>query len=128
VLETPALLSRALDYYAEAAGEPPAEFRANVQAVIDGRAAALGCEVRRFEDEAAAIVRRLENRRGRVEDAALLPPERTAERVMRYERHLHGLLTSTVHELERLQARRGGVPVVPPVVADIRVTGSDGPD
>src|SRR5687768_18174285 len=51
-----------------------------------------------------------------------LPPEHIAERVMKYEKHLHGQLTSTLHELERLQARRGGLPVAPPVVADVQVT------
>jgi hypothetical protein len=126
VLGSAEWLGRALDYYADAAGETPAEFRANVQTAIDGRAAAHVREVSRLEAEAAAILRRAESRRSRAADAALLPPEPIAERVMKYEKHLHGLLTSTLHELERLQARRGGMPVIPPVVADIQVTGSVG--
>jgi len=43
------------------------------------------------------------------------------ERIAKYERHLHNLLTSTLHELERLQARRQGESVPPPVVADVNV-------
>ena len=49
------------------------------------------------------------------------------ERVAKYERHLHTLLTSTLHELERLQARRGGEAVPPPVVADVNLTVDAGP-
>ena len=49
------------------------------------------------------------------------------ERIAKYERHLHGLLTSTLHELERLQARREGEVVPPPAVADLNVTVDTGP-
>jgi hypothetical protein len=41
---------------------------------------------------------------------------------VKYERHLHNLLTSTLHELERLQARREGDAIPPPAVADVTVT------
>jgi len=50
------------------------------------------------------------------------------ERIAKYERHLHSLLTSTLHELERLQARREGEPVPPPVVADVNVTVDPAPE
>lgn len=60
--------------------------------------------------------------RSRAADAALLLPEPVTERIIKYEKHLHAQLTSTLHELERLQARRGGMPVVPPIVADIQAT------
>ncbi|WP_162669651.1 hypothetical protein [Gemmata massiliana] len=43
------------------------------------------------------------------------------ERIAKYERHLHGLLTSTLRELERLQARREGANVPPPVAAEVSV-------
>jgi hypothetical protein len=118
----PELLLRGLDYYASGVEGTAAEFRADVQAMIDGRVAALARQVSRLEAEHVAIIRRSENAVVRAADAALLPPERTADLVMKYEKHLHGLLNSTLHELERLQARRGGVPVPPPVVADLNVT------
>jgi hypothetical protein len=119
---TPKLLNRAIDYYATAVEGTDAEFRADMQRLIDSRAAALGRQVERLEAEAAAIIRWTENSRARTADAALLPPEYLAERVMRYEKHLNGLLTSTLHELERFQARRGGQPAIPPVVADVQVS------
>jgi hypothetical protein len=49
------------------------------------------------------------------------------ERLAKYSQHLHTLLTSTLHELERLQARREGEPVAPPAVADVHVTVDTGP-
>ena len=36
--------------------------------------------------------------------------------------HLHNVLTSTLHELERLQARREGEAVPAPAVADVNLT------
>ena len=50
-----------------------------------------------------------------------MPTAGQDERVVKYERHLHNLLTSTLHELERLQARRDGEAVPPPAVADVNV-------
>jgi hypothetical protein len=122
VVWTAALLVVGLGYYAGVAGETPAVFRGNVQAAIDGRAAGLGRQVARLEAEVRALVRRAEGGRARLADTALLPPADVADRVMKYERHLHGLLTSTLHELERVQARRGGRAVPPPAVADLGVT------
>ncbi len=50
-----------------------------------------------------------------------MPPAGRDERVIRYESYLHKLLTSTLHELERLQANRVGKGVPPPVVVDVAV-------
>jgi hypothetical protein len=52
----------------------------------------------------------------------LLPSDGRDERIAKYERHLHNLFTSTLHELERLQARREGQAVPPPAVADLNLT------
>jgi len=119
---TTELLLRGLDYYAGTVERTTAEFRADVQTMLDGRVAALARQVKRLEADQTAIIRRAESELSRAADAALLPPERIAEQVMKYEKHLHGLLNSTLHELERLQDRRGGKPVIPPVVADVTVT------
>jgi hypothetical protein len=119
---TAGLLRRGLDYYAEAVGSPPAEFRTEVWDTLRQREAAFGREVRRLEEEAVAITRRSERTRGRAANAALLQPEVIAERVMKYEKHLHSQLTSTLHELERFQLRRVGSAVLPPIVADVNVT------
>jgi hypothetical protein len=80
---TPELMLRGLDYYASAVEGTTAEFRADVQGMLDGRVAALARQVRRLEAERVALVRRAESRQTRVADAALLPSEATTERVMK---------------------------------------------
>ena len=72
-------------------------------------------------------IRLLDGRVARKQTAKLLPGDGRDERIARYERHLHGLLTSTVHELERLRTRREGGVVPPPAVADVNVTVDVGP-
>lgn len=44
----------------------------------------------------------------------LLPSPVVLEQVVRYEAHLERCLFRTLHELERRQSRRAGMPVVPP--------------
>ena len=52
---------------------------------------------------------------------ALLPPEETLEKVSRYETTLERSLYRTIHELQRLQAARGGVALPPPAAVDVDV-------
>jgi hypothetical protein len=82
----------------------------------------LSRKILRLEGEAAAVARLLDSGKTRRESVKLLPGDGRDERIARYERHLHNLLTSTLHELERLQARREDEPVSPPAVADLNVT------
>lgn len=111
----------ALDYYANATEWPTAEFRAELQWTLDSRTAELARGLRRREAEVVALNRRLDAEPERVAAPALLPPDAAADKIIKYEKHLHAQLTSTLHKLERLQARRGGVFVPPPVVADLHV-------
>jgi hypothetical protein len=95
--------------------------------VVETKHAAIAGEVSRLEAEVATLLPRAEQERALAASAALLPPEPVTQRVLKYEKHLHSLLTSTLHELERLQARRAGAAVLPPVVADVHVS-ITGPD
>lgn len=115
---TPTLAIKALDHLGRAAGQPPAEFRPRIRRAIQARVAALERDVRRLEADAAAIVRRDEDSRGRAADAALLPPTDLVGRVIEYEKHLHAQLSATIRELERSQDRRR----LTPTVANLRVT------
>lgn len=81
----------------------------------------LARKVRRLEREANAVARLLDGCTARKQAEKLLPSDGRDERIAKYERHLHTLLTSTLHELERLRARREGEPVSPPTVADVTV-------
>lgn len=83
--------------------------------------------VQRLEREAGAVTRLLDARVTRKQAAELIPGDGRDERIAKYERHLHTLLTSTLHELERLQARREGGAVPSPAVADVTVTVDAGP-
>ncbi|MBM3979722.1 MAG: hypothetical protein FJ304_05470 [Planctomycetes bacterium] len=119
---TPEMIGRGLSVYAGFAREPVEGFIEGVRTAIVERAEELGRAVRRLERDEAALVRLLDEGAARARAVHLLPPNGGEERVAKYERHLHTLLTSTLHELERLQARRDGDTVVPPVVADVNVT------
>lgn len=113
---------RGLALYAATAGESPARTLAAVRDALEDRAEDLDRAVRRLEGEAAAVARILETGPEREKTGPLLPGGGRDERIAKYERHLHTLLTSTLHELERLQARRGGEPVQLPAVAEVNVT------
>jgi hypothetical protein len=119
---TAAVIGRGLALYAGYARESPERFRQTVLIELEAWAEELERKVRRLEGEAAAVARLLDGGKGRQKAARLLPGDGRDERIAKYERHLHGLLTSTLHELERLQARRGGEPLLPPAVADVTVT------
>ncbi len=47
------------------------------------------------------------------------------DRLARYEVTHERSLHRNLHELERLQARRAGIPVLPPIAIDVDVTGGD---
>jgi len=51
--------------------------------------------------------------------AALLPDEESLEKVNRYETTLERSLFRTLHELQRLQAGRGGMALPPPAAVDV---------
>ena len=121
------LIRRGVLLYAGFTEEPPDRFVEAVQADVEDRADERARTVRRLEREAAAVVRLLDGESVRKQTAKLLPGDGRDERIAKYERHLHNLLTSTLHELERLQARREGEPVLPPLVADVNVTVDAGP-
>jgi hypothetical protein len=116
------LIRGGLAVYAGFTEELPERFVGAVRAELEDWAEELGRKVRRLEGEEAAVVRLLDGGTARRTVERLLPGDGREERVAKYERHLHNLLTSTLHELERLQARREGEAVPPPAVADLNVT------
>lgn len=97
-------------------------FLAGVGEELEEWAEELARTIRRLEREAAAVTRLLDGKAAGKRAARLFPGDGRDERIAKYERHLHTLLTSTLHELERLQARREGEAVPPPAVAELTVT------
>jgi hypothetical protein len=124
---TAELIRRGVVVYAGSTGEPTERFVEAVRADLNERTEELARKVRRLEAEVVAVTRHLDGRTARKQTAKLLPSQGLDERIAKYERHLHSLLTSTLHELERLQARREGDRVPPPAVADVNVTVEVGP-
>ncbi|VTS01840.1 Uncharacterized protein OS=Rubrobacter xylanophilus (strain DSM 9941 / NBRC 16129) GN=Rxyl_1596 PE=4 SV=1 [Gemmata massiliana] len=118
---TPELIRCALALYARFTREPVELFAEHVRAELESRAEELGRKGQRLEREATAVARFLDGRSDRSRSARLLPANGCDERIAKYERHLHGLLTSTLHELERLQARREGANVPPPAAAEVNL-------
>jgi hypothetical protein len=121
------LIRRGVLVYAGSVKESAEEFVEAVRSDLESWAEELERKVRRLDREAGAVARLLDGRVARKQTAKLLPGDGRDERIAKYERHLHSFLTSTLHELERLQARRGGEVVPPPAVADVNMTVDAGP-
>ena len=116
------LVRRGLEVYAGFTEESIERFIAAVRADVEDWAADLVRKVKQLELEVDAVARLLDNKIARKQAAKILPCAGRDERIAKYEKHLHGLLTSTLHELERLQARREGEHVPSPAVADVNLT------
>ncbi len=116
------LIHRGLKLYATYADETPGQVREAVRVDLEEWVEDRARKVRRLEREATAVTRLLEDGTACNQKAKLLHLDGREERIAKYERHLHNILTSTLHELERFQARREGKSVPPPSVADVNVT------
>jgi hypothetical protein len=58
----------------------------------------------------------------------MLPDANTLQKITRYEAHLSRQLLQALHELQRLQAGRGGQSVPLPAALDVVVDGTSGED
>jgi hypothetical protein len=108
-----------LAYYARKAGWP--EDR--VTAAAAERLTAGREKSRKAEAEAAAQLAGLAAREAKAKDRkkaeAMLPADAAEAKVVRYEGHLGRQLQMTLHQLERLQAGRAGLLVVPPLAVEL---------
>lgn len=125
---SPEMIRRGLELYAGYTREAPERFLESVRAELEEWAERLARKVGRLEAQSSALARLLDEGSTRRQATRLLPGDGRDERIAKYERHLHNLLTSTLHELERLQARREGEAVPPPAVADVNLTVNSGPE
>lgn len=116
------VVRRGLGVFAACLPVPPAAFIRDVVEALDERAEDLARTAARLDREMAAVEHHLAAGNTAKQTDELLPGDGRDDRIAKYERHLHAMLTSTLHELERLQARRGGGVLPPPAVADLTVT------
>jgi hypothetical protein len=85
-------------------------------------------EVQRLEATVTVLRQRLKAKEDRLRRERILPDANTLQKITRYEAHLSRQLLQALHELQRLQAARGGHPVPLPAALDVVVDGASGED
>ncbi len=118
---TAALVRKGLRYFARKCG-------ITIGRLIERTRRGIQEETDRLRARVAALAERQRNQREanrvavqREQTRRLLPDPATEARLQRYEGHLSRLLMQTLHELERMQAHRFGLPVPLPVTVEIGV-------
>jgi hypothetical protein len=81
-------------------------------------------EAQQLADEAHSLVSRIERTGERAAELALFESG-IVEKLNRYETAIHRALLKDLHELQRLQARREGQPVLAPMVVDVSTGGDE---
>jgi hypothetical protein len=79
--------------------------------------------LREQEAQAEALRRRVQAKEARLRQQRLLPNEKALTTITRYESHLSRQLFQALHQLERLQAVRGGQMVPAPAALDVLIDG-----
>ena len=85
-------------------------------------------EVQKLEATIKVLRRRLKAKEDRLTRERMLPEANTLQKITRYEAHLSRQLLQALHELQRLQAARGGQSVPLPAALDVVVDGASGED
>jgi hypothetical protein len=84
--------------------------------------------VQKLEATVKVLRRRLKAKEDRLTRERMLPDVNTLQKITRYEAHLSRQLLQALHELQRLQAARGGQAVPLPAALDVVVDGASGED
>jgi hypothetical protein len=84
--------------------------------------------VQRLEATITLLRRRLKAKEDRLTRERMLPDANTLQKITRYEAHLSRQLLQALHELQRLQAARGGQAVPLPAALDVVVDGASAED
>jgi hypothetical protein len=85
-------------------------------------------EAQRLEAALKVLRRRMKTKEDRLKRERMLPEANTLQKLTRYEAHLSRQLLQALHELQRLQAVRGGRAVPLPAALDVVVDGASGED
>jgi hypothetical protein len=84
--------------------------------------------VQKLEATITVFHRRLKAKEDRLTRERMLPDANTLQKITRYEAHLSRQVLQGLHELQRLQAARGGQAVPLPAALDVVVDGASGED
>jgi hypothetical protein len=85
-------------------------------------------DVQRLEATVKVLRRRMKAKEDRLKRERMLPEANTLQKITRYEAHLSRQLLQALHELQRLQAARGGQAVPLPAALDVVVDGASRED
>lgn len=119
---TAGIVHQVLEFYAGFVTGGSAEWLAGqVGAEWAEESYSLARRVKRLRRRLAGLTERWQKAAGWRAADAVMPAAGRDDRIIRYESHLHKLLTSTLHELERLQANRAGKDVPLPIAVDVAV-------
>jgi hypothetical protein len=84
--------------------------------------------VQKLEATVKVLRRRVKAKEDRLKRESILPDANTLQKITRYEAHLSRQLLQALHELQRLQAARGGQVVPLPAALDVVVDGASRED
>jgi hypothetical protein len=85
-------------------------------------------EVQQLRATVKVLGQRIKAKAGRLKRERMLPETHSLQKITRYEVHLSRQLLQALHELQRLQAARGGQTLPLPAALDVVVTGASGED
>jgi hypothetical protein len=85
-------------------------------------------DIQRLTATVTVLRRRLKGKEERLTLERILPDANTLQKITRYEAHLSRQLLQALHELQRLQAARGGQTLPLPAALDVVITGASGED
>jgi hypothetical protein len=118
---TAGLLRQALQEMARTFKANPEKVLARAAAERQETQAEGKAEVRALQRKVKELRRRVQAKQDRLTRERILPDGETLQKVSRYEAHLARQLYQALHELQRLQAARAGLPVPPPAALDVTV-------
>jgi hypothetical protein len=122
---TAGLVRAGLAHLAREDGHEPEEAQALTLERLRFRQTTLQIQVNALKRKAKEQRRQLQLRADWQRRERMLPDGNTLQQVTRYEAHLSRQMLQALHELQRLQAARGGESVPPPAALDVTLNGPE---
>jgi hypothetical protein len=123
---TAGMVRKGLAELADSVGREPEKLLAKAAKQRRGIQEQNMAEVQRLEATVKVLRRRLKVKEDRLKQERMIPEANTLQKITRYEAHLSRQLLQALHELQRLQAARGGQAVPLPAALDVVVAGASG--
>ena len=112
------------------AGRATAKAKVSIEVAVSAAVAVANVQIRGLDESAADLQKTIDQcrpavtrRHSRKIGSLLLPNVETVDKIIRYEGHLGRQLTTTLQQLERLQALRAGRELTPPTAFHVTIDG-----